>query len=60
MSISKIINDFNKCLLREKFYDYKYNLNNFMKKPNDIKTLFDTIKITNQIMNFTNLAQMIL
>ena len=44
MSTSKIINDFNKCLLREKFYDYKYNLNNFMKKPNDIKTLFDTIK----------------
>ena len=44
MSTSKIINDFNKCLLREKFYDFKYDINSYKKKQNDIKTLFNSIK----------------
>ena len=31
MSTSKIINDFNKCLFREKYYDFKFNTNNSRK-----------------------------
>ena len=44
MSTSKIINDFNKCLLREKFLDFKYHLNIHKKQENDIKPLFESIK----------------
>ena len=50
MSTSKIINDFNKCLLKEKFYDYKYSINNYKKKQNNIKLLYDSIK-QNKINN---------
>ena len=52
MSTSKIINDFNKCLLKEKFYDYKYNLKNYRKKHNDIKSLFESIKNNNSDNEF--------
>ena len=52
MSTSKIINDFNICLFREKIYDFKYNANKFKKKSYDIKTLFDSIKSNNSQNEF--------
>ena len=53
MNASKIINDFNRCLLREKFYDFKYNINKYKKKKsNDIKSLFETIKNINSSYEF--------
>lgn len=53
MNTSKVINDFNRCLLREKFYDFKYNINKYKKKkPNEIKTLFETIKNNNSYDEF--------
>ena len=55
MSTIKIINDFNRCLLREKFYEYKYNINNFKKKHNDIQALFETIKNNEYYNEFQDL-----
>ena len=52
MSTSKIINDFNICLFREKIYDFKYNSNKTKKKSNDIKSLFNTIKSNNSQNEF--------
>ena len=52
MSTSKIINDFNICLFREKIYDFKFNANKFKKKTNDIKSLFDSIKSNNSKNEF--------
>ena len=52
MSTSKIINDFNICLFREKIYDFKYNATKFKKKTNDIKSLFDSIKSNNSQNEF--------
>ena len=53
MNALKIINDFNRCLLREKFYDFKYNINKYKKKKsNDIKSLFETIKNINSSYEF--------
>lgn len=52
MSTTKIINDFNKCLLREKICDYKFNPNNFRKKPNNIISLFESIKTINSYNEF--------
>ena len=44
MSTSKIINDFNKCLLREKILDLKYHLNNYKKQEDDINPIIESIK----------------
>ena len=52
MSTSKIINDFNLCLFREKIYDFKFNTNKSKKKSYDIKSLFNTIKSNNSQKEF--------
>ena len=52
MSTSKIINDFNKCLFREKYYDFKLNTNKFKKKSYDLKSLFSSIKSINSYNEF--------
>ena len=52
MSTSKIINDFNICLFKEKIYDFKFNTNKSKKKSYDIKSLFSTIKSNNSQKQF--------
>jgi len=52
MSTSKIINDFNKCLFIEKYYDFKFNTNKFKKKSYDLKSLFSSIKSINSYNEF--------
>ena len=41
MNRTNIINKFKRCLLKENYYDFKYNPYKFLKKKINLKQLFD-------------------